>query len=110
MLTLNNWCQFFDILPFEVPESEKIFQWMLVACRVIKFRDVNFKILARILAIPKIIARVRKADNLAWCGAMGSLEHILLECRELQKIHKFLWKYLVLSNSLPQNHGFLARG
>ncbi len=44
------------MVPLEVPECEQIFQQMLVSCKITKFRDINFKILARILVMLKILA------------------------------------------------------
>ncbi len=62
-----------------------VFQWLLVCCKITKFQEVNFKILAQILATPKILAMVKNQDNICWCvwcGAEGTLEHILLHCPE----------------------------
>ena len=67
ILDLNNWCWFFSIVPLEVPECKHIFYRMLVSCKITKFRTINLKILACILATLKIIAGIRKADNLRWC-------------------------------------------
>ncbi len=73
MLSLTNWCHALEILLLEVPESEQVFQQMLVNCKITKFREVNFKILAHILATPKIVARVHQTDNLSWCAWCGDL-------------------------------------
>ncbi len=90
------------MVPLEVPECEQIFQWMLVSCKITKFRDINFKILARILVMPKILASIHKEENItwcAWCGMEGSLEHILLDCPETRGIHKFLcWNSAIQCN------------
>ncbi len=61
---------------------------MLQACKYTKFREINFKILAHILLTPKILSIV-KADQVLvichWCGAIDSLEYVLLECPEVVK-------------------------
>ena len=58
VLTLDKWCVFFNRVSFEILELEQIFQRMLVQCKPTKFREINYKILARILATPKIISKV----------------------------------------------------
>ncbi len=58
MLLLGKWFSVLPIIPCKTPQVEKIFCHMLCDCKVMKFWDVNFKILARILAMPKIIAKV----------------------------------------------------
>ncbi len=82
VLTLDKWCVFFNRVSFEILELEQIFQRMLVQCKPTKFREINYKILVRILAIPKIISKVQSEDNLrwcVWCGDEATLEHILLQ-------------------------------
>ncbi len=100
LLSLSNWLHYFSILPLEVPEIERIFQRMLVHCKVTKFWEINYKILARILATPKIIAKVQQEDNLAicvWCGVEATLEHILIECVQTQNLHSFVAEWLFLA-------------
>ncbi len=58
VLTLDKWCVFFNRVSFEIPELEQIFRRMLVQCKPTKFREINYKILVRILATPKIIFKV----------------------------------------------------
>ncbi len=58
VLNLDNWCKVFQIVPLEIPDCEKIFKQMLVDCKVTKFHEINYKILAHILATLKIIAKV----------------------------------------------------
>lgn len=56
---------------------------MLKVCHYTKFCEVNFKILAHILVIPKLLAVIRKQQALRfchWCGGELNLEHILLTC------------------------------
>ncbi len=99
MLLLTNWCTYFHLVPFEVPELERIFRKMLVVCKITKFREINFKILSCILATPKIIAKVCNQDNLhwcAWCGHKCSLEHLLLECPVTVKVKKHLCLHKIL--------------
>ena len=67
MLSLDNWCHSLQLLPLSVPESKMVFQWMLVCCKITKFQEVNFKILAQILATPKILAMVKNQDNIHLC-------------------------------------------
>ncbi len=64
MLSLENWNQALDILPLEEFQYQAIFEHMLLACKISKFWEINFKILAQILAMPKIIVKVKGADNL----------------------------------------------
>ena len=93
-------------IALEVPESECIFQHMLVNCKITKFREVNFKILACILAMPKIVAKIHQADNLswcAWCGNLGSLEHILLWCPKIKNLHTYLLTNSDLSDKMPEH-------
>ncbi len=73
---------------------------MLVACKVTKFWQINYKILSRILATPKIIAAVCNAENLQWCvwfGALGTLEHILLDCKHTVCLHQFLTQHNIFA-------------
>ena len=104
MLSLDNWYKVLEYLPLEVPECEHIFKRMLLNCKISKFHKVNYKILAQILATPKIIAKVRGQENIAWCawcGHLGTLEHILLHCKETKTsaiwfISKFSNKCLMI--------------
>ncbi len=104
-LSLDKWCLSLQLLLLEIPEMERIFHAMLVQCKITKFREINFKILAWILVTPKIISCIKKVENLQfcyYCGTVGSLEHVLLVCKEIQLVHnlvaqvakqKFLCKY-----------------
>ena len=56
VLSLDNWCEDLVTLPYNCQKSELVFLQMLVACKVNKFWEINYKILARILATPKIIS------------------------------------------------------
>ncbi len=58
------WFEYFVIFPFEDFQATKIFKQILVACKVTKFWETNYKILAQILVILKIIAVVRGEENL----------------------------------------------
>ncbi len=90
LLSLDNWCVRLNILPLEVPEAEKVFQDMLLFCRITKFREINFKILSQILAMPKVISKVKHVENLAfcvWCGETATIEHILLWCSETKHLY-----------------------
>ncbi len=51
MLSLENWNQALDILPLEEFQYQAIFECMLLACKISKFQEINFKILAWILAM-----------------------------------------------------------
>ncbi len=77
----------------EENESQMIFECILCACKITKFKEVNYKILGRILAMPKLISWVHKEDNLywcIWCGDEGSLEHILLNCVKTKEVHTWI--------------------
>ncbi len=92
-LSLQNWEKFFDILPLESGVQEQIFKQMLCSCKVTKFWQVNYKILSCILAIPKTVAAVQKEENIqwcAWCGDQAMFEHILLTCKEIALLHKWV--------------------
>ncbi len=92
-LSLNNWCTRLNILPLEVPEVEKVFQEILLFCKITKFREINFKILSQILVMPKVISKVKHAENLAfcvWCGGLAMIEHILLWCPETKHLHDYI--------------------
>ena len=83
-----------------MPECEHIFTRMILNCKISKFHKVNYKILARILATPKITAKVRGQENIAWCawcGYLGTLEHILLHCKETKNL-----RHLVCSKIFKQ--------
>ncbi len=73
-----------------------IFMQMLKACKYTKFREVNFKVLARILVTPKVLATIKKNPALAncpWCDGVGTLEHTLVTCSHVHKVRKMIWKY-----------------
>ena len=83
-----------------------VFQWLLVCCKITKFQEVNFKILAQILATPKILAMVKNQDNIhwcMWCGAEGTLEHIILCCPETIAIHSFWKKFSKLPTIMQES-------
>ncbi len=66
---------------------------MLHKCKVTKLWDVNFKILACILATPVVVVASCKQPKLqwcAWCGVKVSIMHILLKCPETQRLHNFV--------------------
>ncbi len=68
---------------------------ILKNCKINKFHEINFKILARILVMPKMLSSIKGKDNLqwcAWCGKLGSLEHVLLWYPEIEKVHKWVIK------------------
>ena len=90
MLTLTRWCTYLHVLPYEDFQLQAIFHHMLVACKITKFHEINFKILSRILVTPKILSKIKGEENLqwcAWCGELASLEHILLSCEHTKKSH-----------------------
>ncbi len=65
----------------------------MCSCKIIKFWDINFKILSHILATPKIISKIHGEDNIqycAWCGHDATLEHILLQCPDSKYLHTFV--------------------
>ncbi len=64
MLSLENWCSWLEIMPLEVLECECVFHRMLVSCKITKFKEVNYKILSQILVTPKVLARIRSAENI----------------------------------------------
>ena len=66
---------------------------MLKKCKVTKFWEVNYKIFARILATPVVIAAVLGDASRMYGGFYGKkagLEHILLHCLETKKLHDFI--------------------
>ncbi len=66
MLSLGKWFSFLHKVPYETPQVEQVFHRMLCDCKITKFWDVNYKILARILAMPKIIVKVYGEENLCF--------------------------------------------
>ena len=108
-----NWEKALDMMPLEKPYCESIFRHMLVACKVTKFWQINYKILSRILATPKVISAVQGAENLQWCiwcGALGTLEHILLACPKTKELHNHICSHEILrnKNTFAQGIGFLG--
>ncbi len=96
-LKLDNWCQFLNRIPFEIPESEVIFQRNITDCKISKFKEINYKILSRTLVTPKIVSKIRQADNLRWCAwyqSEASLGHILLQCMSSGTLHDWIEKTL----------------
>ncbi len=97
VLSLANWEIYFELIPMSLPTMQVIFKRMLQACKYTKFREINFKILTCILLTPKILSMVKADQTLAfchWCGAFGTLEHVLLECPEVVKTRT----YFVIDN------------
>ena len=81
---LTKWFEFFNMVPFEIPQLEAIFCHIVVGCKIKKFKDINYKILSQILLTPKILSCMKGNPTLnkcAWCGALVSLEHILFTCK-----------------------------
>ncbi len=62
-LSLEKWCEDLSLLPYSSEKTQQIFFRMLVTYKVNKFWEINFKILACILATPKIISTARKELN-----------------------------------------------
>ena len=87
-------------MPISIGECQVIFKLMLKSCKYSKLHEVNFKILAWVLLMPKILAKIREKSSLVnccWCGEEANLEHIILMCKLTRRIHHCL----VIDNSLP---------
>ncbi len=59
------------------------YKFMLKKCKILKFFEVNFKILHQILAILALISKIRKDKNLTkclWCGEVANINHLFLKC------------------------------
>ncbi len=80
---------------------------MLKACKYTKFREVNFKVLVRILVTPKVKKNPVLA-NCPWCKGIGTLEHILLTCSNVHKVRHKIWHYNKHSQPGPGAVGFLG--
>ncbi len=65
MLSLENWDNFFHLMLRSKGHYEMIFKRMLWQCKYTKFREINFKILARILVTPKILSVIRGNGTLS---------------------------------------------
>lgn len=81
VLRLNGWLNFFQMVPLEIPQLEKIFHQMILSCKITKFKEVNYKILTQILLTPKLLSKMKSNPDLSkcsWCGLKASLEHLLL--------------------------------
>ncbi len=62
---------------------------MLVKCKFTKFWDVNYKILARILATLVVLQAVNPEAGSAACvecGVVAGISHILLFCPTTRKV------------------------
>ncbi len=89
-LSLEYWEKKLNIPPLTRKERKKVFCVMLVWCKITKFWDVNYKILARILATPVVLHAVNPeggSANCVKCGAVAGISHILLQCPEIIKVH-----------------------
>ena len=54
---------------------------MLLDCKIMKFKEVNYKILSQILLTPKLLSKLKDNPSLSrcsWYGLEASLEHLLL--------------------------------
>ncbi len=93
VLRLTKWLEFFNMVPFEIPQLEAIFYHMVVGCKITKFKEINYKILSQILLTPKILSCMKGIPTLnrcAWCGAVASLEHILFTCKFTKQLHRYV--------------------
>ena len=89
--------------PLEIPYLEKIFHCMLITCKITKFKEVNYKILSRILLTPKMLSRIVTEPELqwcVWCGAEASLEHILLTYLSTVDLHSLVMKIAFCDNTI----------
>ncbi len=78
---------------------------MIKICKINKLREVNFKILHRILAVPLVVAGAHKQPNLsecAWCGERASIDHILLTCSQSNQLYAWVSLRLDQKFSLVQ--------
>ncbi len=80
MVSLAKWEIIFQrVIPFD--EQQQVFHNMLHACKINKFKEVNFKILYGILVTPSLLAKIKKTKELAkcfCCGQVADLGHIML--------------------------------
>ncbi len=67
ILSLDGQVYYLCMVPLDIPHLEKIFHHMLVACKITKFKEVNYKILSRILLTPKLLSRIVTKPELQWC-------------------------------------------
>ena len=77
---------------------------MLVFCKINKFKEVNYKILSRILLTPKILVKIKDCENISICvacGAVASLEHVLLTCPSTRQLHCFIFDTIHKKWSTP---------
>ncbi len=75
-------------------ELERVFNQILVFCKINKFKEVNYKILSRILLTLKILAKIKDCENISICvvcGAVASLEHILLTYPSTRHLYHFIF-------------------
>ncbi len=76
-----------------IDKPRKFFLNMLCLCKVTKFWKINYKILARILATPKMISSCQNKENIqwcVWCGVQVTLEHIFLWCPDTIALHEYI--------------------
>ncbi len=96
-LSLTKWEETLHILPMNADEHKALFCDMLVCCKIMKFWEVNYKILSCILATPVILSAVHKNLALArcyWCGEQVNIDHILLYCDYTKTLHSFVSQHL----------------
>ncbi len=93
VLSLSKWEHNLSLMPLEHKEKETIFTAMLKKCKIIKFQEVNFKILSRILLTPAVLSAIKSDHSIGfchWCGVRANIDHILLDCIKTKKLHKLV--------------------
>ena len=93
VLSLSKWEYNLGLMPLECNEKETIFILMSKKCRITKFQEVNFKILSRILLTPAVLSVIKTDPSISfyhWCGEQANIDHILLDCVEIKKLHKLV--------------------
>ncbi len=92
-LSLGYWEKVLQIIPLSDSEVKKIFHCMFNKCKIMKFWDVNYKILSCILATPVVLAAVNPnggGANCCFCGAQASLAHLFIHCIATKQLHTFV--------------------
>ena len=90
-------------MPLEIQKYKTIFRDILMRCKINKFFEINYKILTRILVTPTVLSSIHKDPALNICsfyGMWANIDHILLCCPFLTKLHRIIMEKMSMVNQL----------
>ena len=79
--------------PISWEDILKGFKQMVKLCKINKLWEGYYKIIHRILAVPLVVAGAHKQPHLsqcAWCGERVSIDHILLNCLQTNRLYDWV--------------------